>query len=42
MLQLPRAVVTIDLASGAIVTSAIIFSQTNFDYLMLTFPNIFA
>ena len=27
---------------GSIVTSVIIFLQTNFDHLILTFPNIFA
>ena len=43
MLQLPRAAVTIDLASGVDCNICNhFFSQTNFDHSMLTFPNIFA
>ena len=43
MLQLPRAAVTIDLASGVDCNICnLFFSQTNFDHLMLTFPNVFA
>ena len=43
MLQLTRAAVTIDLASGVDCNIGnLFFSQTNFDHLMLTFPNIFA
>ena len=43
ILQLPRAPVTIDLASGVDCNIGNhFFSQTNFDHLMLTFPNIFA
>ena len=42
MLQLPGFLLQLTSHPGSIVTSVIIFSQTNFDHLMLTFPNIFA
>ena len=42
MLQLPRAMSQMTSHPGSIVTTVIVFSQTNFDHLMLTFPNIFA
>ena len=42
MLQLPRLLLQLTSHPRSIVTSVIIFSQTNFDHLMLTFPNIFA
>ena len=42
MLQLPGLLLQLTSHPGSIVTSVIIFSQTNFDHLMLTFPNVFA
>ena len=43
MLQLSRAAVIIDLASGVDCNICnLFFSRTNFDHLMLKFPNIFA
>ena len=41
MLQLPGLLLQLTSHPGSIVTSVIIFSQTNFDHLMLTFPNVF-
>ena len=42
MLQLLGLLLQLTSHPGSIVTSVIIFSQTNFNHLMLTFPNIFA
>ena len=42
MLQLPGLLLKLTSHPGSIVTSVIVFSQTNFDHLMLTFPNVFA